>query len=200
MKPWAQRMDTVGFSASVSLAQKVREDKAKGLELYDFTVGEPHWPSPQPVKDAVKAGLDKGLTRYSDAKGTPALRKAIAEDFQSKGIPATENSVLVTPGGKQAIYMLCQALLDPGDEAIVIPPCWVSYMDIIKLAGGVPVEVGTKAEEGYRPSEAALRAANTPRTKLIITNNPSNPTGAVWETEVDEMFARLAADNDLRLN
>lgn len=197
MKPWAQRMDTVGFSASVSLAQKVREDKAKGIELYDFTVGEPHWAPPQPVKDAVKAGLDKGLTRYSDAKGTPALRQAIAEDFQRKGIPATEASVLVTPGGKQAIYMLCQALLDPGDEAIVIPPCWVSYMDIIKLAGGVPVEVGTTASDGYRPSEAALRAAITPKTKLIMTNNPSNPTGAVWEAEVVEMVARVAAEHDL---
>lgn len=197
MKPWAQRMDSVGFSATVKLAQKVREDKAKGRELFDFTVGEPHWAPPQAVKDAVKAGLDKGLTRYSDAKGTPALRRAIAEDFQRKGIPATENSVLVTPGGKQAIYMLCQALLDPGDEAIVIPPCWVSYMDIIKLAGGVPVEVATTAQGGYRPTEAALRAAITPRTKLVMTNNPSNPTGAVWEPEVVEMVARVAAEHDL---
>lgn len=103
----------------------------------------------------------------------------------------------MTPGGKQAIYNVCQALLDPGDEAIVIPPCWVSYADVVKLAGGVPVEVDTFAHEGYRPNEAALRAAITPRTKLILTNNPANPTGAVWEAEVVEMVAKVAAEHDL---
>lgn len=197
MKPWAKRMDTVGFSASVSLSQKVREDKARGLEVFDFTVGEPHWGPPAEVIAGTKAGLDKGLTKYTDAKGLPPVRKALAEVFQARGIPATEATVMLTPGGKQAIYMACQALLDPGDEAIVLPPCWVSYMDIIKLAGGEPVEVGTRPEEGYRPREAELRAAITPRTKLIITNNPSNPTGAVWESEVVAMVARIAAEHDL---
>jgi aspartate aminotransferase len=197
MKPWAARVDAVGFSASVSLAQKVREDKARGIELFDFTVGEPHVPTPAAVIAAVKKGLDDGLTKYTDARGLPALRKLLAAMFQAGGIPATESSIILTPGGKQAIYNACQALLDPGDEAIVIPPCWVSYADIVKLALGVPVEVNTRAEDGYRPSEAALRAAITPRTKVILTNNPANPTGAVWEPEVVEMVARVAKEFDL---
>lgn len=197
MKAWAHRMDTVGFSASVSLAQKVREDRAKGLELYDFTVGEPHWAPPAPVAEGVKQGLAQGLTRYGDARGLPALREAVAAWFNERGIPASAGSLFMTPGGKQAIYNVCQALLDPGDEAIVIPPCWVSYADVVKLAGGVPVEVDTFAHEGYRPNEAALRAAITPRTKLILTNNPANPTGAVWEPEVVEMVAKVAAEHDL---
>lgn len=197
MKHWAERMDAVAPSATVSMAQKVREDKAKGIELFDFTVGEPHCGTPEVVKDGVKRGLDKGLTKYADSKGLPELRKLIAADFQAKGIPATDGDILVTPGGKQAIYYACQALLNPLDEAIVIPPCWVSYADIIKLAGGVPVEVNTTAEASYRPTEAALRAAITPKTKLIMTNNPSNPTGAVWEPEVVEMVARVAAEHDL---
>lgn len=197
MKAWAQRMDSVGFSASVSLAQKVREDRAKGLELFDFTVGEPHWAPPPAVSAGVHRGLEQGLTRYGDARGLPALREALAAWFQERGIPAAAGTLFLTPGGKQAIYNLCQALLDPGDEAIVIPPCWVSYADVIKLAGGVPVEVNTTASEGYRPSEAALRAAIGPKTKLIVTNNPANPTGAVWEAEVVAMVARVAAEHDL---
>jgi aspartate/methionine/tyrosine aminotransferase len=197
MKPWAQRMDRVGFSATVKMAQQVREDRAKGVEVFDFTVGEPHWDSPVPVRDAVKEGLDKGLTRYSDSKGLPALRKALADVFKVRGIETDDANILVTPGGKQAIYMACQALLDEGDEAIVIPPCWVSYADIVKLAGGIPVEVNTHARDKYRPTEAALRAAITPRTKLIMTNNPSNPTGAVWEPEVVELVARIAKEHDL---
>jgi aspartate aminotransferase len=197
MKHWAARVDAVGFSASVSLAQKVREDKALGMQLFDFTVGEPHVPTPAAVVAAVKQGLDDGLTKYTDARGLPALRKLLATMFQGCGVPATENSIIMTPGGKQAIYNACQALLNPGDEAIVIPPCWVSYADIVKLAGGVPVEVNTRAEDGYRPSEAAIRAAITPHTKVILTNNPANPTGAVWEPEVVEMVARIAAEYDL---
>lgn len=197
MKPWAQRMDRVGFSATVKMAQQVREDRAAGIELFDFTVGEPHWNPPGPVVAAVKAGLDAGLTRYSDSKGMPALRKALAQDFKGRGIDTDDGSIIVTPGGKQAIYMTCQALMDPGDEAIVIPPCWVSYADIVKLAGGNPIEVNTNARDKYRPNETTLRKAITPRTKLIMTNNPSNPTGAVWEPEVVEMVARVAKEHDL---
>lgn len=197
MKAWAHRMDTVGFSASVSLAQKVREDRAKGLELFDFTVGEPHWAPPPAVAAGVQRGLEQGLTRYGDARGLPALREALASWFQERGIPAAAGTLFLTPGGKQAIYNVCQALLDPGDEAIVIPPCWVSYADVIKLAGGIPVEVDTTAAQGYRPTEADLRAAIGPKTKLIVTNNPANPTGAVWEAEVVEMVAKVAAEHDL---
>lgn len=197
MKHWAERMDQVAPSATVAMAQKVREDKAKGVEIFDFTVGEPHCGTPEIVKEGVKRGLDRGQTKYSDSKGLPELRKLLAADFQAKGIPATDANILVTPGGKQAIFYACLALLNPGDEAIVIPPCWVSYADIIKLAGGVPVEVNTSAEACYRPTEEALRAAITPKTKIIMTNNPSNPTGAVWEPEVVEMVARVAAEHDL---
>lgn len=197
MKSWASRMDRVGFSATVKMSQKVREDRLAGNEVYDFTVGEPHWGTPPEVIAAIKDGLDKGMTRYSDSKGLPQLRKALSRWFGDRGIEAPENDILVTPGGKQGIYMVCQALLAEGDEAIVIPPCWVSYMDIIKLAGATPVEVGTTAANKYRPSEADLRAAITPRTKVIMTNNPSNPTGAVWESEVVEMVARVAREFDL---
>jgi len=193
----AARMDGVLPSATVSLAQRVREDRAKGVTLFDFTVGEPHWGPPPAALAAVKAGLDRGLTRYGDARGLPALREAIATELRAKGIAAVADEVVLFPGGKQAIYMACQALLDPGDEAVIVPPCWVSYADIVRLAGGVPVEVDTVAEDRYAPREAVLRAAIGPRAKVILTNNPSNPTGAVWDPEVVAMVARVAAERDL---
>lgn len=197
MKELSARVRAVGFSASVSLAQKVREDKARGAALFDFTVGEPHWGPPEVAVAAVKDALDRGLTRYSDARGLPALRERLAEALAARGVPATAATLLLTPGGKQAIFMACQALLDPGDEAILVPPCWVSYADIVKLAGGVPVEAPTAPAGRYRPDMAALEAAVSPRTKLIVLNNPGNPTGAVWEPEVIAEVARFAQRHDL---
>ncbi len=199
MRPWAKRMDAIAFSASVNLAQRVRDDKAAGQELYDFTVGEPHWSPPESVLAAVHAGLEHGHTRYSDSRGLLPLRAELARILSVRGVPAAEEFVLLSPGGKQAIYTACHALLDPGDEVILFPPCWVSYADIIKLAGGVPIEVPCHAADRFRPSEEALRCAITPRTKLVIVNNPGNPTGAVWEPAVVSMVARVAAEHDLWL-
>lgn len=166
---------------------------ASGVDVISFGAGEPDMPTPASIVSAAKTALDNGATRYTPVGGTNALKAAIRAHFlQSTGVEFSNAEILASCGAKHSLYNLFLALLDPGDEVIVPAPYWVSYPVQISMAGGKTVEVFAGADQGFLPSIDALEAAVTPRTRAIVINNPSNPTGAFWdESQLLEIVAWL---------
>lgn len=165
-------------SKTVTLMSKIQEMQKTDDSLLNFTAGEPDFATPMKVCDEAYRQLKAGYTHYTPAAGLKELREAIAQKLQSEnGAPFTADQILVTPGGKFAVYLAIQAILNPGDEAIWLTPGWVSYPSIIESGGGVPVAVHLKWDEGYAITEEALESAVSDRTKLLIINYPNNPTG-----------------------
>ena len=168
-------------SVTLALAAKAQVLRAEGVDLVNFTAGEPDFDTPQRIKDAAIEALKKGMTKYTDVRGIEPLRVAIVEKYQREyGLTYTKDEVLVSCGGKHALYNLMQALIDDGDEVVIPSPYWVSYSDIALLAGGVPKLVQTKEENGFRMTAAELENALTPKTRMFVLNSPSNPTGAAY--------------------
>ncbi len=188
-------------SRSVTLLAETRERMKTDPEILNFTGGEPDFPTPQPICEEAARQLAAGNTHYSDSRGNAALRARIAQKLnEENGAPYTSDQILVTPGGKMAIYLTVRALLNPGDEAIWLAPGWVSYPAIIQAAGGVPVAVHLSYEEEYRITQEALEAAVSERTKLLVINYPNNPTGRILtEADIDALSAFLSAHPDIRL-
>ena len=174
------------------------ELKRQGVNVISMAAGEPDFDTPQHVKDAAKAAIDAGKTKYTSVEGIPELREAIAAKFKREnGLEYAINQVQVGTGGKQVLYNAVWALTDPGDEVLIPAPFWVTYPEQVRLFGGVPVFVETHAEDGYNLDLDALEAAITPRTKIIMLNSPSNPTGAVYPDHVIEGVMKLAEKHDL---
>ena len=166
---------------TLAIAAKAKAMKAAGLDVCSFSAGEPDFDTPEPIKAAAQQALAAGKTRYGPAAGEPALRAAIARKLQGDNqLPYEPENVIVTNGGKQSLYNLMQVLIEPGDEVIIPAPYWLSYPEMVKLAGGTPVIVPTTAAGGYRITPVQLQGALTPRTKLFVLNSPSNPTGMVY--------------------
>ncbi len=188
-------------SRSVTLLAETRERMKTDPEILNFTGGEPDFPTPKPICDEVARQLAAGNTHYSDSRGNAALRERIAIKLnEENGAPYTSDQILVTPGGKMAIYLAVRALLNPGDEAIWLAPGWVSYPSIIQAAGGVPVAVHLSYDEEYRITPEALEAVVSERTKLLVINYPNNPTGRILtEADVDALTSFLGAHPDIRL-
>ena len=187
----AERMATVSASATLKAAAEAERLRRAGFNVVDFTAGEPDFPTPEHVKAAGKAAIDANFTRYTPAPGIPELRQAICTRYKAQyDIDVTAAEVLVTVGGKQALFNTALALINPGDEVITHAPCWPTIPEQVKLVGGVPVIVQTHSSDGFTVSAERIIAAITPKTKAIIINSPSNPTGAL----VDE--ATLAAITD----
>jgi aspartate aminotransferase len=179
----AKRLAAVAPSATLTLAAKAKEMAAEGKDVVSLTAGEPDFLPPAHVLDAMKASLDRGETHYTAVPGIAELRKAVAK-YTSRGeLRYEESDVVVTTGAKQAIYNALMAMLDDGDQAIVIAPYWLSYADMIRLAGGEPVVVQTEEIDEFCASAAQIEAAITPKTRLLIMNSPSNPAGAVYSKE-----------------
>lgn len=177
----AHRIGQVSPSLTLAISAKAKAMKGEGLDVCSFSAGEPDFDTPDHVKAAAKQALDEGKTRYGPAAGEPKLREAIAHKLQRDNqLSYNSNQILVTNGGKQSLYNLTQVLIDPGDEVIIPTPYWVSYPEMVKLAGGVPVLVETTLETGFKMSPEQLRQAITPKTKLLVFNSPSNPTGMVY--------------------
>jgi len=177
----AKRLDAVKPSPTLAITAKAKELKAKGVDVVGFGAGEPDFDTPKAIKQAAVKALDEGFTKYTPTNGIPELREAIASRIaQDHGISYKANEVIVSCGGKHALYNLFQALLNPGDEVVIFAPYWVSYADMVRLAEGVPVIVETRHEDGFEPSHEAIRRAISPRTRAVIVNSPSNPTGAVF--------------------
>jgi aspartate aminotransferase len=166
------------------MTQKSRELKAAGRDVIGLAAGEPDFDTPDNIKEAAIAAIRRGETKYTNIEGIPELRAAIAKKFKRENhVDYTPAQTFVSPGGKAIIFNAMMATLNPGDEVIVPAPYWVSYPDIVLLAGGTPVVIETSLEDGFRLTAEALEKAITPKTKWIIFNQPSNPTGACYTRE-----------------
>ena len=170
--------------------------QAEGLDVIGFGAGEPDFDTPDNIKNAAKTALDDGFTKYTPASGTAELKSAVAARFQkSHGIGYAAENVLISCGGKHALYNFFQAVCDPGDEVVMAAPYWVSYTEMAKLAGAVPVVLETEQADNYTFSPEAVRAAVNERTKAVIVNSPSNPTGTMYDKARLEALADLALEH-----
>jgi aspartate aminotransferase len=180
-------------SPTVAVAQRATALKASGLRILDFSVGEPDQPTPDSVTAAGVAALRAGRTRYAPASGLPELREAICRRYaQDEGVTFDPSEVAVAVGGKQALYLACQALLGAGDEAVVPTPGWPTFAECARLAGARPVFVRTREERAFKLTARGIARAVTPRTRVVVLNTPSNPTGAVIDAGDLAEVARLA--------
>jgi aspartate aminotransferase len=192
-KVLSDRINRIEVSATMAITAEALKMKAAGIDLADFGAGEPHFSTPQHIKAAAIEAIEKNFTRYTAVAGIPEVRRAIvdrhAADF---GTSYTPEECVFSAGGKLAIFNAMEVLIDHGDEVIVPVPYWVSYKDIIEFAGGTPVFVETSERENFRVTAAMIEAAITPKTKAIILNTPSNPSGAVLPTEDVYDIVRMA--------
>ena len=177
----ADRLQRVKPSPTIAVSMKAAELKAAGKDVIGLGAGEPDFDTPQNIKDAAKRAIDAGDTKYTAVDGTPALKKAIVAKFEREnGLKYAPNQITVGTGGKQVLYNALMATLNPGDEVIVPAPYWVSYPDMVILAEGTPVEVACSENQNFKLTPEALEAAIGPKTKWVILNSPSNPTGAAY--------------------
>ena len=175
----ADRLDRISPSLTIAMTAKPRALKAEGRDIISLAAGEPDFDTPRNVKDAAIAAIERGETKYTDVAGTRALREAVCQKFKrDNNVDYKPEEILVATGGKQVIFDALVATINPGDEAIIPAPCWVSYPDIVALAEGTPVIVPCGPNQGFRMTPEQLEAAITPKTKWLILNNPCNPTGA----------------------
>jgi aspartate aminotransferase len=192
-KIFADRIGRIEVSATMAITAAALKLKSEGVNLADFGAGEPHFSTPRHIKDAAIEAIEKNFTRYTNVAGVPEVRKAVVDrhacDFGSNYTP---DECVFTTGGKLALFNAIQVLVDHGDEVILPVPYWVSFKDIIQYAGGKVVLVESKEEENFRITAKMIEAAITPRTKAIILNTPSNPSGAVVAPEDLEAIVRLA--------
>ena len=190
----AARMSRFEESASARASQIARALKAQGRDILAMTTGEPDFPTPEHVKQAAIEAMRREQTKYTNIDGMPELKRAIAAKFKREnGLDYKPDQIIVGAGAKQAIFNAMTATLESGDEVIVPSPYYVSYFDIVRLAGGEPVPVHTSADDGYKLKPAALEAAITPRTRWLVINSPSNPSGAVYsKSELQALAAVLA--------
>ena len=195
----SRRIAAISESATLAVDAKAKALKAAGRPVIGFGAGEPDFPTPEYIVEAaVAACREPRFHKYTPAGGLPELRSAIAEKTRrDSGYAVEASQVLVTNGGKQAVYEAFAALLDPGDEVLVPTPYWTTYPESIKLAGGVPVDVVADESTGYRVGVEQLEAARTDRTKVLLFVSPSNPTGAVYSRDEIEAIGRWAAEHGL---
>jgi len=195
----SRRIAAITESATLAVDAKAKALKAAGKPVIGFGAGEPDFPTPDYIVEAaVAACRQPAMHRYTPAGGLPALKEAIvAKTARDSGLTVTPANVLVTNGGKQAVYEAFATMLDPGDEVLLPTPYWTTYPEAIRLAGGVPVPVVADEQSGYLVSVAQLEAARTPRTKALLFCSPSNPTGAVYAAEQVEEIGRWALDTGL---
>ena len=195
---FSDRIGRVEPSATLAISNLAAEKEAEGADIVDLSVGEPDFDTPENVVEAGKDALDAGHTGYTSSNGIPPLKDAIAEKLRTNGIDAAAEEVIVTPGGKQALYETFQTLIDDGDEVVLLDPAWVSYEAMVKLAGGDLTRVDL-APHGFQlePALDALGEAVSDDTELLVVNSPSNPTGAVFSPAALEAVRDLAVEHDV---
>ncbi len=192
----SERVKLLNESATLRMAQKARELASKGVNVINLSLGEPDFDTPDYIKAAAKNALDLGHTKYTPVAGTLALREAISKKFLNDNkLHYAPDQIMVSNGAKQSFANLCQALLScEDDEALVLAPYWVSYYEIIKLAGGKPIVVDSKVESNYKPDFEDIRKALNSKTKLFIFSSPCNPTGTVFNQSDCEQLAEILLD------
>ncbi len=194
----SKNIQRIEESATMAITARSKAMKKAGEDVITLSVGEPDFDTPAHIVAAAKEALDAGFTRYTPASGTPDLRAAWAEFIgQRRGITYQPNQLIVTNGGKQAIYNVVAALVDSGDEVIIPAPYWVSYTEQVRAVGGVPVILQTTVEKDFKLEPDALREAITDRTRLLILNSPSNPTGAVYSRDELTALAEVLVEKQI---
>lgn len=184
MAQLSDRLNRLAPSATLAMSQKSSEMKAQGIDVINMSVGEPDFNTPDNIKEAAKKAIDENYSRYSPVPGYPDLRKAIVAKLKNENnLDYTANEVIVGTGGKQCVCNAVLALVNPGDEVIIPAPYWVSYPQMVKLAGGVPVIVNAGFDQDFKMAAEQLEQAITPKTKMLILCSPSNPTGSVYSKE-----------------
>jgi aspartate aminotransferase len=194
----AERMKSLAPSSTLAVQAKAKELRARGVNVISFGAGEPDFDTPERIKDAAIQALKRGQTKYTEVGGIPELKAALCTKFQrDNDLKFEPSEVMVSCGGKHTLFNLFTATLNPGDEVVVPSPYWVSYPEQVRLVGGVPVCVTTDEATGFDLDLDRLRAAITPRTKIVVVNSPNNPTGAIFSRAALEAIARLAVERDL---
>ncbi len=194
----AARVSRIAPSPTLAMAAKAKAMAAQGVDVIDFSAGEPDFDTPEPVKAAAEEAIRSGFTKYTPSSGIDELRGAIADKLQAEvGVRYDKSQVLVSCGAKHSLYNLAEALLEAGDEIIIPIPYWVSYSDQALLNDATPILLATTEAEGYAVHAAALERLITPRTKAIIVNSPCNPTGAAYDRATLEEIASVAVRHDL---
>ena len=198
MKLLNQTVTAIAPSATLAITSKAAELKAQGIKVCAFAAGEPDFNTPDCIKNACEAALDEHKTRYVAAAGLPELRTALCEKLQAEnGISYDPSQVLIANGGKHALAQVFQTLINPGDEVIIPAPFWLSYPEMVRVAGGVPVFVKTSVEDGFLMSPEQLEAAITPKTVAVVMNSPSNPTGMMYTPEQLRAIGEVAIKHDI---
>jgi aspartate aminotransferase len=188
----AARAAGITPSLTLAITAKAKKMKAEGVSIISFGAGEPDFNTPQYIIEAAKKALDKGLTKYTESSGIVALKKAIAEKFlKDNNLKYNINQIIVSNGAKHSLYNACSAIINEGDEVIIPSPYWLTYPELVKLNGGVPVYIATDKKQGFKVTAKQLEKAITPRTKAFILNSPSNPTGAVYSEEELKALAKV---------
>ena len=194
----SDRAKGISPSATLAIDAKAKAMKAEGIDVISFGAGEPDFETPAHIKDRAIAAIRENFTKYTISSGILPLREAIVEKLsRENGLNYPADQVVVTVGGKHALYALCQVLLNPGDEVIIPSPYWVSYVEQVRLAGGVPVVAPTRSEESFMLTAADLRKSLTPRTKALMLNTPTNPTGTVYTRERLEELGEVVLERGL---
>lgn len=198
MPSLSQKLQALKGSSTLAFDSRAKDMVHRGIDVVAMTAGEPDFQPPEHVLAAAHEAIALGKTKYTATDGTMELRQAVAAKFQREnGLSYTPDQVLVSNGGKQVLFNGFMAVLEPGDEVVIIAPYWVSYPAQVQLAGGVPKVVTTSPESGFQPDVDKVAAAITPRSKVLVLNSPSNPTGAVYAPELVEALVELAVRNDM---
>lgn len=196
----SQRCQRVTGSLTLAIDAKAKEMKQKGIDVVGFGAGEPDFDTPEHIRKAAKDALDLGKTRYTPAAGMPELRQAICDKLKrDNGLDYVPQQIVVSNGAKHSLFNSFQALLEEGDEVIVPGPYWVSYPEIVRMAGGVPVIVEGREENDFKPTIDDFRAAVTDKTRAVVINSPNNPNGFVFTREELQAIGDLAIEKDLSI-
>lgn len=200
INPIAERISSISVSSTMKVSAEADRLRGEGVDVVDFGAGEPDFPTPDNIKQAAVRALDQNFTKYTAAGGTLELKKAVCEvHAQDFGTSYKPNECMITVGGKHVIFNLIQALVNPGDEVVIPVPYWVTYQDVVNYAGGKCVFVNTDEAQGFTLTAAMLEPHLTARTRMVIINSPSNPSGAVVEREEFEKIYRLTSARGIYL-
>ncbi len=194
----SKKYSSISPSATLAIDSKFKAMKAEGIDVVGFGAGEPDFPTPRHIKDAAIEAIENNMTTYTPASGTVAVKNAVCEKFlKENGLEYKAENIVVSNGAKHSLNNALGAILNPGDEVIIPAPCWVSYPEMVLLADGVPVIVNSTEEEGFLPTMDKIRAAVTEKTRAIIINNPSNPTGMCYSEELLREIAALCVEKNI---
>ena len=196
MTVFSERVQRVKPSFTLEMTSRAEELRAQGIDVMNFSAGQPDFNTPENIRNAAKTALDRGQTKYTAGSGTIELREAVCTKLKRENqLDVFPNQVLISNGEKQSLYLVCQSLFEKGDEVLIFKPYWVSFPEFVTLADATPVIVETDAKQNFEPNMEDLKSKITDRVKGIIINSPSNPTGSVWSNEVIINLLGIAKDN-----